>query len=607
LSRDALLKAELHAAVGPSSAGYGKLHWMKNVIRQKLVVMGIGLLMLVILGMGFSVMADGDSPEVIVGAQVVGSPVTPVTVYIDIFSIEPPPPWRPGDPIREIPRRSVGGERDLPEPSVGLPDPLVDEQRSAHLNNDRAFTTPMANFDGQGFTGIIPPDPVGDVGPVYYLQAVNASGGAQVQIYDKTGATVGSAFAMSSFGSGNCASGWGAPIVLFDRLAQRWVLQEVSGLGNSLCFYISDTPDPTEGTWHHYSFQTPFFPEYPHIGVWPDAYYTTTNEDQGGAVYAFDRENMVTGGTARAPQRFNLGDMAGYSSFKTGTPADLDGAQAPPAGAPGYIMRHNDDEAHSGSPDPVTDSLEVYAFGVDWADPGNSTLTQLPDVVITDFNSWFIDYSTLSAVPQPGTSTALDSLREVIFNRLIYRNFGDFQTLAGVFPTNINEATSGSTVNAGLRWFELRKIGAGDWTLHQEGTYQPGGSTENRFVGSLAMDQDGNMALAYSFTDLDPEVHPSLNFTGRLAGDGLNTMSQEETSLVLGDGISATNYWGSYASMNVDPADDCTFWFTGEYISGNWATRVGSFKFAECNAEPPLFADGFESGDTTFWSRTHPE
>ncbi len=542
----------------------------------------IGFLMAVVVLAVSPVMA-GDSPEVIVGAEVVGGPVTPVTAYIDIFSIEPVPEWQPGDPIKEIPRRFYGGSKDPVDPSIGLPDPLVDVQRSALLNDDRVFTTPIANFDGQGFTGVSPPDPVGDVGPDYYIQSINGGGGALVQIYDKTGATVGSAFSMDSLGSGSCGSGLGDPIILYDRLAQRWIMQEFSSSGSYMCFYISATPDPTEGTWHNYAFQAPKFPDYPHIGVWPDAYYTTTNEHPG-AVYAFDRENMITGGTARALQRFSLSDLDGYG-FQAATPADLDGADAPPAGAPGLIMRHVDDEAHSAYPDDaVYDLLEIFAFDVDFDNAGNTTLTQLPDIVITDYNSWMINYSTFYSVPQPGTSTRLDPIREVILHRLIYRNFGDHETLAGVFPTNIDEATSGSTVIAGQRWFELRKVGAGDWILHQEGTYQPGDASENRFVGSLAVDQSGNMALAYSFTDLDPAVYPSLNFTGRLSDDPLNAMSQVETNLITGSGTGGGR-WGDYASMNVDPADDCSFWFTGEYTSGNWATRVGSFKFEACGCE----------------------
>ncbi|RLE18502.1 MAG: hypothetical protein DRJ65_21335, partial [Acidobacteria bacterium] len=325
----------------------------------------------VVVALAGSPLLAGDTPEVIVGAEVVGGPVTPVTTYIDIFSIEPVAEWQPGDPIKEIPRRFFGGSKAPVDPSIGLPDPLVGVQRSAAMNNDRVFTTPIVNFDGMGNTGVSPPDPVGDIGTSYYIQSINGSGGAKVQIFDKAGSVVGSSFFMDSLGSGSCASGYGDPIILYDRLAQRWVMQEFSSGGNYMCFYVSATSDPTEGTWHNYAFQAPNFPDYPHIGVWPDAYYTTTNEHPG-AVYAFDRENMITGGTARALQRFTLSDLDGYG-FQAGTPADLDGADAPPAGAPGIIMRHVDDEAHSTYPDDaVNDLLEIFAFDVDWNNAGNS-------------------------------------------------------------------------------------------------------------------------------------------------------------------------------------------------------------------------------------------
>jgi len=522
-----------------------------------------------------------EAPSALRGAEVIGGPVTPTVAHIDIFNTDPIPRWHPGDPVKEIPRRFFGGEKEPANPGSGLPDALVDVQRSAGLNEDRGFTTPLLNVDGQGYTGVSPPDTVGDVGPNYYIQAINDSGGAKVQIFDKNGNTVGSDFMMDSLGSGACGDGLGDPIVLYDRLAQRWLLQEFSNSGNYMCFYISQTADPTQGTWYAYSFQTPNFPDYPHIGVWPDAYYTTSNEENGGAVYAFDRENMLTGAAARAAQRFTLSSLNGYG-FQVGTPADLDGPDAPPAGTPGYIMRHVDDEAHSNYPDDaVHDLLEIYAFSVDWTTPANSTFTQLPDIQITDYNSWFTDYSTFYSVPQPGTTTRLDPIREVILNRLSYWNFGDHQTLLGVFPTNIDVATSGNTVNAGQRWFELRKTGTGDWSLYQEGTYQPGDSSENRFVGSIAMDQSGNMALGYSFTDTDPAVYPSIHFTGRLSTAALNSMDQPETILVTGDDAGGGR-WGDYSAMSVDPADDCTFWYTTEYISGSWTTRIASFKFDQC-------------------------
>lgn len=531
--------------------------------------------------------ADQPEPIVFQGAEVLGGPVTPTVLDVNLKDLPIAEAWRPGDPIKEIPRRFYPGEKNPLTPHPGLPDPLVDLQRSYTPVNNRGFTTTVANFGGQGYTGVEPPDPVGDVGPNYYIQAINGSSGARITVYNKDGSVASGPFSLDSLGTGDCASGDGDPIVLYDRQAGRWLLQEFNFYGNTLCFYVSQGPDPVNDGWYQYAFSTPNGPDYPHIGIWPDAYYTTTNEHPSAA-YAFDRENMLIGATARASQRFTMSDLDGYG-FQTGTPADLDGADAPPAGTPGIIMRHVDDEAHSSYPDDAAhDLLEMFAFDVDWDTPANSTYTQLPSIEIADFNSWLLDYSTFATVPQPGTSSRLDAIREVIFNRLQYRNFGDHESLVGVLPTNIDEATSGSVVNAGLRWFELSKTGSGNWTLVQEGTYQPGDSSENRFVGSVAMDQSQNVALAYSFTDTDPAVKPSLHYTGRLSTDSLNVMTQAETSLVTGTGTNGSGRWGDYAAMGVDPSDDCTFWFTGEYQGSNWATQIAAFKFDACGCELSL-------------------
>jgi len=542
-----------------------------------------------------------DSKVLLRGAEVVGGPVTPVEINVNLRDLPLAETWHPGDPVREVPRRFYSSDKTPVTPQPGSPDPLVDLQRSYTPVANRAFTTTVANFDGQGYTGVNPPDPVGDVGPNYYIQAVNGSGGTKITVYNKDGSVASGPFTLDDLGTGSCASGDGDPIVLYDRLAQRWLMQEFNFYGNTLCFYISQGPDPVNDGWYQYAFSTDSNPDYPHIGIWPDAYYTTTNESPS-AVYAFDRENMITGGTARASQRFSMTSLAGYG-FQTGTPADLDGPDAPPAGAPGLIMRHVDDEAHSNYPDDANhDLLEMFAFHMDWDTPANTTYTQLPSIQITDFNSWLIDYSTFYTVPQPGSSTRLDAIREAILNRLQYRNFGDHESLVGVLPTNINPATSGSVVNAGLRWFELSKTGAGDWSLVQEGTYQPGDDSENRFVGSVAADQSGNIALAYSFTDTDPAVHPSLYYTGRQSTDAAGIMSQPETTLVTGSGT-ASGRWGDYAAMGVDPIDDCTFWFTGEYQASDWGTQIAAFKFDACgcllNMETPTISI-YQPGDNLF-------
>ncbi len=551
----------------------------------------------VLVGLSAGVQADesksrAPAPDPLSSVQVeaIGGPVTPVVRNVDLRQLPKVRMWKPGDPVKEIPRRIYPSSPPQKNVASLSPDPLAAKQKTVKPKANRAFTTPTINQDGQGFSGVQPPDPVGDIGPNYYLQSINGSGGATVVVYNKTdGSVAAGPFAMDSLADAGhaCADGTGDPIILYDQGAGRWFMQEFSTSGNYMCFYISQTGDPVSGGWYFYGFQAPTFPDYPHFGVWPDAYYGTANESR--ALYAFDRTNMLNGATARPMQRFQLSDLPGYG-FETATPADWDGLLAPPAGAPGIVMRHVDEEAHSSYPNnPTTDLLEIYAFHVDFDTPANSSVTQLPDIIISDFNSWFINYSTFFSVPQPGTTNRLDPIREVILNRLQYRNFGSYESLTGVFPTNIDPATTGSNVNAGLRWFELRKVGAGNWTLQQEGTYDPGVSTENRFVGSLAQDSSGNLALGYSYTNTDPgnPAFPSLKYTGRLGADPAGVMTQPETDIVLGT-AAGSGRWGDYAAMAVDPVDDCTFWFTSEYQLSNWQTRIASFRFDACG-DPGFF------------------
>jgi subtilisin-like proprotein convertase family protein len=323
--------------------------------------------------------------------------------------------------------------------------------------------------------------------------------------------------------------------------------------------------------------------------VWPDAYYAGTNEAGGGGnqtTYAFDRVNMLVGAAATMQRLAVIPPVSGYG-FQTVTPADHDGDTSPPPGAPGIFMRHYDDEAHSGAPVPSTDRLEMWEMDVDWTTPANTTVTALPSITITDFNSWFTNYSTFFSVPQPASGTRLDPIREALLQRLVYRNFGSHEVLLGVLATNRDPATSGSNVEAGARWFELRRSAArgGAWTLFDEGTFggDTNSSTANFFMGSVAMDGAGNIALGYSKTDVGASsVFPSVGIAGRLEGDSPGTMGPE-VDIVAGTDPSPSGRWGDYANMSVDPENDCTFWFTAEYMPGSsWGTRVASFTFEEC-------------------------
>ncbi len=545
--------------------------------------------------------SENNTPSMFVTQ--VGGPVTAHKTNIDLRKMPVARAWQPGDPIKEVPRRSYTPNDEKSPGSVDIiADPLAGKQTNFPTRLNRDFDTLLLNQDGQGFTGVNPPDPVMDVGKNYLIQSINGGGGALFEILDKnTGANVAGPIAMETLGTGQCASGLGDPIILYDESAERWFMQEFSSGGNFMCFYISQTDDPVTGGWFHYGFNDTAFPDYPHFGIWPDAYYGGANNGSR-PIYAFDRENMLLGDPARPMQKFSLVALDGYG-FQAAAPADWDqmlGTLAPPAGAPGIIMRHVDEEAHSNYADrPNEDILEIIEFTVDWDTPANSAINTV-SVDFSDFNSCFINFTSFDTVPQPGSGSRLDAIREVILNRLQYINFGTHESLVGVLPTNITNACT--PVQSGLRWFELRRTGglAGTWGLYQEGTYADTTDvTENRLVASISMDSSGNMGMAYSYTDTDAAtpVSASLKYTGRLASDPLGVMSQTETDMVIGSGANTSGRWGDYASMAVDPIDACTYYFTAEYQTGsNWSTRVSSMKFDACG-EP-----GFtlSSADTSF-------
>jgi len=531
----------------------------------------------------------GDIP-VQRGADYVSQPAVPEQFYLDARTRPLVPAWQPGDLIREIPRQFHDGEEKQNHPPAPvnpvLPgaDFLVELQRASRAPatpND--FTTPLVNVPGQDYSAVFPPDPSGDVGGGFYLQSINGSGGAIYKIYKTSdGSVAAGPFNMDGLGSGGvCASGDGDGVVVFDQLAQRWLLTEFSSSGNNLCVYLSATDNPVTTTWSRYVFSTPTFPDYPKYGVWPDAYYVGANE--GPAVYALDRAKMLAGQAATL-QRKTVPGLAGLG-FQMLLAASVNGTTPPEAGAPGIFARQNDDERNSpGSNDPTQDFIELFTYKVDWTTPANTTLTGPIRIGEAEFDSKFTVGSGFGAINQPGTTKKLDPLLEVMMFPFHYRNFGDHESLVGNHVTQIQ---SGNI--AGIRWFELRRTGgnAGTWSMYQQGTYAPAdsGGQISRWMGATGMDQSGNIALAYSVARATPAVYPGLRYTGRLAGDALGVMTQPETGIAEG-GSSQTNFdrWGDYFQVGVDPADGCTFWFTGMYepAGGKWTTRIASFRFDNC-------------------------
>ncbi|MFC1976080.1 hypothetical protein ACFLXQ_06760 [Chloroflexota bacterium] len=320
---------------------------------------------------------------------------------------------------------------DNPDPyDTGEPDPLV------HRSRNPSGRTPAIDtgFEGtslaSGGSGI-PPDTVGDIGPNHYVQMVNSS----FAIYNKSGTKLTGPTNINQLwtGQGNdCEnSNAGDPIVLYDRLADRWLLSQFKGGGsiaNGLCFAISTSPDPG-GTYYLYSFDTLQFPDYFKVGVWPDAYYVGANEyvlSPPYATYAFDRAQMLAGNPATFV-RFAQKD----TNFLL--PADFDGATSPPAGSPGYFYTFKDNNSHGGS-----DRLEIFEFDVDFVTPGNSTFTNVDTINITSFTYTVCGFFNMNCIPQPGTSRKLDPVSEWPMWRLQYRNFGTYQTMVGNFTVDVS-------------------------------------------------------------------------------------------------------------------------------------------------------------------------
>ncbi len=503
--------------------------------------------------------------------------------------------WEPGDPIKEIPRRE-NRARPAPRPGtdrVAEPDPLLKLQEEAGYGaQGEAFGTLLVSVAGATFSGVYPPDTVGDVGPSHYVQAVNSSGGARVRVYDKAGVLQGSQFNMESLAtSGACTNGYGDPVVLYDAYTDRWWLTEFANpsTGNYLCIYVSKTGDPLGAYWA-YRLTMSTFPDYPKYGIYPDALYLGTNESGGPHVYAINKTPMLSGATT-SMVGFGVPSLSGFG-FQMLQPADPDGIVPPPPGSPGIFARHADSALH---PEAGSDSLQLYLLQPNFATPASSTLTGPLSIGVSSFSSDFCPAGDpMSCIPQPSGTFFLDPLREPVMHRLQYRNFRRYQSLVGSLVTNTS-ATPASSTSAAVRWFELRNTGGG-WSLYQEGTWSP--NTAQRWMSSAAMDGHGNIAAGYSVSALGGatgNIYPGLRYAGRTAAAPLGTFDQGEAAFHNGSTSQASfTRWGDYASLNVDPADECTFWFTGQYgLNSNWSTWIGSFKFDVCRP----FVKGDLNGD----------
>lgn len=461
-------------------------------------------------------------------------------------------------------------------------DPLVESaRRPAALQTP----TPILNFAGiDNIQGFYPPDTEGAVGPNHYAQVVNVS----YAIFDKSGVLAGGPWDTNVLWAGAVGSACaghndGDAIFNYDQFADRWMLTQFAVQpGQIVCFAISQTGDPL-GAYYLYEVTTPRFPDYFKIGIWPDpdhnAYYMGTNSGFQGQydVFAVDRENMLAGLPARPTQ-------VKQNHVNLMMPADVDGTTPPPADSPGLFYTFRDGgEPYFGSP--PADSLDLWAFDVDWATPANTTYTMIHSFTnaaggFADFNWSICGFFVSNCLSQPGTAVKIDSASWWPMQRLAYRNFTGHESLVGTWTVDVTATPD----LAAPRWFELRRSG-GPWSIYQQGTHSPDG--DHRWMPSIAQDRDGNIAIGYSVVNAPNNLYPSIRYATRAAGDPLGTLQAEQTLFVgTGAQTGSAGRWGDYSSMTVDPTDDCTFWYSTEYLETTggapWKTRVGTFKVPGC-------------------------
>jgi hypothetical protein len=486
-------------------------------------------------------------------------------------------------------------------------DPMIQKKRGSG-----PLSAPIASFDGiclpfgnkpcleASSCSCLPPDTNGAAGTTQYVQMVNSD----FAVWSKTGQVLRHATPINrlwSTAGGECAvHNDGDPVVVYDHFADRWLLSEfvaqpAPGENYGECVAISTTSDAT-GTYNLYFFDfgPTMFIDYPHIGVWRDGYYMTANEfpsgtvtSAGAAAVALERDKMLAGLPARMVWFDESASNPVGGQYIGQLPGDADGSRLPPAGEPNVIAEVDDP---SSVPPTGTDAgfdLRLWRFHVDWSNPQSSTFGNNGQPSFTLPVAPFVRpqcvYGYGDCALQKGGPQGLDVLGDRLMFRLAYRNFGGHASLV------LNHTVKADALD-GIRWYEVRNpVNAP--SVYQQGTYAPDDSVTNplyRWMGSVAMDKQGNIALGYSASGVND--FPSIRYTGRAAGDALGQMTQAEQVLYTGQGpqTEIEGRWGDYSELSVDPTNDCTFWYTTEYLTtdlvaiGSWATRIGSFRFPGC-------------------------
>jgi hypothetical protein len=460
-----------------------------------------------------------------------------------------------------------------PAPEIGAAGAAVEQT----VQGKRAAIAPLVSFDGLGEGGAGGGRGGIDislaVGPNHIVQILNGN----TAVFSKSGkllyGPVPNNTVFADFGVRCGVTNNSDTVVRYDQLADRWlIVLPVFTKPYAMCYAVSATPDPL-GLYYRYEFQRPLFPDYPRPAVWPDGYYnpTSTSDDLLPEVITqkhdciADRVRMLKG--LPATEQCVVIDGGVFMLN-----ADVDGKRPPPAGAPNIMMSTGGTQLMKKFED---DGIYFYKVHVDWENPAKTSVSPPRKIPVAPYH-YLCDGQLSNCVSQPGTERRLDSQGDKLIQRLAYRNFGDRESILA------EHSVATAAHGGGVRWYEFRLDKQRDPVLYQQATYTPEGMY--RWLGSVAMDKKGDIGLGYSFGGAPNFA--GQRFAGRLAKDPKGQLTFHESVLAEGAASQTGSLrWEDYTNIAVDPSDDCTFWFTGNYLkagAGSSTTRVGSFVLPGC-------------------------
>jgi hypothetical protein len=502
-------------------------------------------------------------------------------------------------PAKKFDPKQVRPEQEKRIPNWEVPGAVHDTDGVLARFLDTPMPAPGLSFEGMNDIDngiahgilVLPPDTNGDVGPKNYVQSMNIL----FRVFDKSGNAQTPPIKMSSLfaplGTGCSTRDDGEPSILYDPLADRWLMSQYCTLTPPFrqMVAVSQTGDPM-GSYYVYEFVMPFFKQndVSKFGVWPNAYYMSDEQFLGSdyagtGAFAFDRAKLLSGDPTASYVYFDIPSTVGTTRVGNILPADMDGLTPPPANVSGLFMGYTATEYGD-----AQDALRIFELRPNFDQPLNSTFSELAGspIAVTPYDP--TSPAGRPDIPQPPPGEMLDSNSDRLMYRLAYRNFGSSESL--VVNETVRITPLDQNYSAGVRVFELSRTSpSSPFTVKTQSTI--GAAGENRWIGSAAQDRQGDIAVGYNLGGLGKK--PSIYYSGRAATDPPDTF-RSEAALVDATGVqTAFGFrWGDYTNMTVDPVDDCTFWYNGQYFTQEsqdqspfgWKTRIGNFKFPECTA-----------------------